>query len=269
MNTWSNISVSSQDLEIIKINEFEAKLGKLPDNVCKIRELITRHEVCHFKYQQHIKKIKDSIVNFEPEVAPDKIGMNHIQHGENAWEKDSTGKSILGQQYVWAIKDWLDDLHSKRTADKYDKELGLKIKKWLGDKNEDKIRLARLLLARLTWDWKLYEEMLNGGKHKELEWQICRMDICHYAFPSNLERLLQGLGEMRSMENFEGCGSFNDSIKKFVEKELIALNDLFKSLYNKNSSDKNIQIKIWLIACLIKTLKVQVELSDPLIELEN
>jgi len=58
MNTWSNIPTSPQDPEIIKINEFEAKLGKLADDVYKIRELITRQEVCHFKLQQHIKKIK-------------------------------------------------------------------------------------------------------------------------------------------------------------------------------------------------------------------
>lgn len=73
MNVWSNISISSKDPEIIKINELEARLGKIPDIVYKIRELITRQEVCHFKYQQHIKKIKDSIINFEPDVVPDKI----------------------------------------------------------------------------------------------------------------------------------------------------------------------------------------------------
>ena len=150
MDVWSNISISSQDLEIININEFEAKLGKLPDNVYKIRELITRHEVCHFKYRPHINKIKDSIVNFEPTVAPDKIGINHIQHGENAWEKDSSGKSLHGQQYVWGINDWLGDIHSEEIPDKYNNELGVKIKKWLGDKNDNKIRLVRLLLARLT-----------------------------------------------------------------------------------------------------------------------
>ena len=137
----------------------------------------------------HIKKIRDSIINFEPDVVPDKIGINHIQHGENAWKNDSTGKSLLGQQYVWAIKNWLDDIHSKEIPDKYDKKLGQKVHKWLGDKNVDKMRLVQLLLTRLTWDWKLFEELQHGEKYKELEFQICRMDICHYAFPSNLDRL--------------------------------------------------------------------------------
>ena len=267
MNSWSNISISSKDLEIIKIDQFEAKLGKLSNNVRKIRELITRLEVCHFKYKQHIKKIKESIINFKPVVAPDKIGINHIQHGENAWKKDSSGKSLPGQQYVWGINDWLGDIHSEEIPDKYNNELGVKIKKWLGDKNDNKIRLVRLLLARLTWDWKLLEELQHGGEHKELEFQICRIDICHYAFPSNLDSLLIGIGEMRSIEDFEGCGSFDNSIKKFVEKKLDALIDLSKSLYEKNGSSQRNQIRIWLLACLIKTLKEQVELSEPLIEL--
>ena len=92
------------------------------------------------------------------------------------------------------------------------------------------------------------------------------MDICHYAFPANLDNLLKGIGEMTPFEKFEGCGSFNSDIQKFVKKELQTLNDLFKSLYNDNKSDKKSQIKAWLTACLIKTLKEQVELSKPLIE---
>jgi hypothetical protein len=267
MNAWSNILISSQNPEIIKINKLEARLGKLPANVYSIRELITRHEVCHFKYQQHIKKIKNSIITLEPKVAPDKIGINHIQHGENAWKNDASGKSLLGQQYVWAIKDWLNEIRSKEMPDKYDTMLGQKVQKWVGGKNADKIRLIQLLLARLTWDWKLYEELQHGGEYKELELQICRMDICHYAFPSNLNRLLQGIGEMKPIENYEGCGSFDNSIQKFVDKELLALYDLFKSLCNNKKSDEKSQIKAWLVACLIKTLKEQVELSEPLIDL--
>jgi hypothetical protein len=61
MNSWSNIQISAQDSEIIKINNLEKRLGKLPDKIYKIRELITRFEVCHFKYQLHLKKIKRSI----------------------------------------------------------------------------------------------------------------------------------------------------------------------------------------------------------------
>ena len=267
MNAWSNISVSPQDPEIIKINELETKLGKLPDHVYKVRELITRHEVCHFKFRHHIRKIKDSIINLEPEVAPDKIGINHIQHGEDAWKRDSTGRSLLGQQYVWAIKVWLKDIPPAEIPDKYDNKLGQKVQKWPDGSNVDKIRLVRLLLARLMWDWKSYEELQQGGELKDLEFQICRMDICHYAFPSNLERVLQGIGEVKPTGNFEGCGSYNSDIKEFVEKELLSLNDLFKSLYNNGKSDERDQTRAWLVASLMKTLKKQVETSEPLVRI--
>lgn len=269
MSAWSNIPTSSQDPEIIKINKFETTLGKLPDNVYKIRELITRLEVCHFKLQRHIKKIKDSIINFETDINLNKIGINHIRNGENAWEKDTTGKSLPGQQYIWAIKSLLEDIHTNEFPEKYDNKLGQKVQKWVGDKNEDKIRLIRLLLARLTWDWKLYEELQHGEEYKELEFQICRMDICHYAFPENLDRLLKGIGEMKPIDNFEGCGSFNNEIRKFVKKELLTLNDLFDSHYNGNNSGEKSQIKAWLTACLIKTLKEQVDLSEPEIKFDN
>jgi len=58
MKAWSNIQISPEDPEIIEINNLEKNLGKLSDKVCQIRELITRFEVCHFKYQQHLRKIK-------------------------------------------------------------------------------------------------------------------------------------------------------------------------------------------------------------------
>jgi hypothetical protein len=63
MKAWSNIQISPQDPEIVKINNLEKKLGELPDKVYKIRELISRFEVCHFKYQQHLRKIKGSIID--------------------------------------------------------------------------------------------------------------------------------------------------------------------------------------------------------------
>jgi len=47
-------------------------------------------------------KIKDSIIALEPNVDVNKIGENHIQHGESVLNKDTTGKSLMGQQYVWA-----------------------------------------------------------------------------------------------------------------------------------------------------------------------
>lgn len=263
MNAWSNIQVPADDIEIYKIDEIEKKLGKLPREVHKIRELITRFEVCHFKYQQHLKKIKNSIMNLQSDINTVKIGINHIKNGENAWKNDKTGRSIIGQQYVWGIKKWLGEYPETEISKHYNKKLGQQIMKWLGDKNPDKERLVRLLLARLVWDWESYEELQPGGEYKDLEFQACRMDICHYAFPKNLDLLLQGIGKMKAVEEFEGCGSFDSNIKAFVEKEFSNLNDLLKSLISTGESDKNESIKSWLIASLAKTLKEHVNLTKP------
>ena len=209
MKAWSNIQISPQDPEIVKINNLEKKLGELPEKVKKIRELITRFEVCHFKYQRHLRRIKDSIINLEPNVDTTKIGINHIQHGESVLNKDTTGKSIIGQQYIWAFKEWLTDNSKNEISDKYDEKLGQQIHKWIGDKNPDKIRLVKLLIARLTGDMKSYEKLQYGGELNDIEFQACRMDICHYAFPRNLDLLVQGIGQMKPVKEkeFEGCGS--------------------------------------------------------------
>ena len=258
MNAWSNIDVSPNDHEIIETDKLEKTLGVIPSNVRQIRELITRFEVCHFKYQQHFKYIKESILNLKPNIDPEKIGENHIRSGENAWKKDKTGRSRLGQRYLWTLANWLGDNPKVLGLEYYNKKLGQQITKWLGKKNPEKERLVRLLIARLIWDWKSYEELQHGKENKELELQACSIDICHYNFPKNLNLLLQGIGEMRPIEAFEGCGSYNSDIKKSVEKEFSILNDLLKSITSASKQDKNELVKAWLIACLAKTLKEQV-----------
>ncbi len=263
MNEWSNIDISPNNPEIIEIDKFKKTLGVIPSNARQIRELITRFEVCHFKYQQHFKYIKESILNLKPDIDPKKIGTNHIRTGENAWKKDKTGRSRLGQRYVWALTNWIGDNPKVKDFEYYNKRLGQQITKWLSKKNPEKERLVRLLRARLTWDWKSYEELRDGKENKELKLQVCSIDICHYDFPKNLDLLLQGIGEMKSVEAFEGCGSFNSDIKKFVEKEFSILNDSLKSVTSVNKPDKNELIKAWLIACLAKTLKEQVSLTKP------
>jgi len=168
--------------------------------------------------------------------------------------KDTTGKSIIGQQYIWAFKEWLTDNSKNEISDKYDEKLGQQIHKWLGDKNPDKIRLVKLLIARLTWDMKSYEKLQYGGELKDIEFQACRMDICHYAFPRNLDLLVQGIGQMKAVKEkeFEGCGSYNANIKAYLKKEFLDLNDKLKSLKINNGSNRNNLIGAWLVACLAK-----------------
>jgi hypothetical protein len=264
MKAWSNIEISPQDPEIVKIDKLEKNLGELPEKICRIRELITGFEVCHFKYQRHLVRIKNSIKKLEPYIELKAIGVHHIKNGEDAWKKDVTGRSFTGQQYIWAIKKWLGE--DEVTSVYYDQKLGRQIREWLGDKSPDKVRLVRLLLARLTWEWESYEKFLHGGEYEDLEFHICRMDICHYAFPAHLDRVLRGIGQMKPAEKFEGCGSFDNNIKAFIENELSGLNKTLHSLLDNKKPDKDELTKAWLIACLAKTLKGQVNLSKPVIE---
>ena len=264
MNEWSNVETSLQDPEIIEIDKFEGILENIPEDAKQIRELITRFEICHFKYQKHLQNIKESIQNSTSQIEPADIGANHISKGEDAWKNDKTGRSLLGQQYLYSFANWLGDNFQYEDSESYNKEIDQQIKKWLGDKNPNKERLVRLLIARLTWDWESYEEYQHGGKYKELEFQICRMDICHYSFPQNLDLLLPGIGKMEPIENFKGCGTFNSDIKMYVDKQFSILHDYLKSKTNKMGLGKNERIKLWLTACLAKTLKEQAGLEKPL-----
>ena len=268
MNAWSNIQISPDDPEIIKIDNLEKKLGKLSDRVRKIRELITRFEVCHFKYQQHIGYIKDSIQKLEPYIDPAEIGAHHIHHGAYACEKDTTGRSLIGQHYLQGIKEWLDDNPAREISGIYKDELGPQIQNWLGEKSPEKEKLVRLLVARLSWDWKSYTE-LQGGEFKDIELQACAMDICHYSFPGNLDLLLQAIGQMKPVNKFEGCGSYTNHIKACIEVEFSVLNHKFEVMIERGKSDKNELIKAWLIACLAKTLKEAVHLSQPVNDLAD
>lgn len=261
MNAWSNIEISPDDPEIIAIDKFEKRLKTIPSNVRQIRNLISGFEVCHFKYQQHIRNIKESILSLKTNIDPNKIGENHIKNGENAWRKDKTGRSGMGQRYVWALKIWIGDNPAKKELNKNEK-LYKHISKWLGEKEPEKQRLVRLLIARLMWDWKSYEELLTGKENKELEFQACRMDICHYYFPENLDLLLKGIGELKPTKTFEGCGSYNLDIKQYVEREFSVLNDLVKSISSATQPGKPAFLKAWLYACFAKTLKEQIGVTQ-------
>ena len=120
MNAWSNIEISPQDPEIIEIGKLEKTQGNISKNVRKIRELITRFEVCHFKYQEHLDHIKASLFDLKPVVAPIRIGSNHISKGKTAAGRDKTGRSIQGLQYVTALWKWLDDLSQEYSSEHND-----------------------------------------------------------------------------------------------------------------------------------------------------
>jgi hypothetical protein len=117
-----------------------------------------------------------------------------------------------------------------------------------------------LLKARLLWDWESYEKFLTDQKEDQLEYQVCRMDICHYTFPENMKLLIQAIGRMKPVDQFEGCGSYNPEIRNYIQKEVTELSRLSESLSCNARFDRENALKHWLISCLIKTLKEQASL---------
>ena len=263
MNNWSNIEVSPQDPEIDDINNFEKILGKLSEDIQKIRELIRRFEVCHFKCRQHLKYIKNSIKDLDPKTQPISIGLNHISKGTDAIKQDKTGRSASGQAYICSLMIWLGD-ESRYESEYFNSQLNKKIINWLGHKNPDKEKLVRLLVARLTWDWDSYETLHHQENFKELAFQACRMDICHYAFPAHLDALLQGIGIMQAVDDFKGCGTFTPEIRDFVASEFSVLCVYIKTNANRDNLNPEANTRLWLTACLAKTLKEQVQLDEHL-----
>ncbi len=266
MNAWINIEVSPYDKEITVIDRLEEDLGNIPGHVRQIRELITRFETCHFKYQQHYRHIMESIAIMQPVVDVSRIGSHHPRHSGNAWKNDTTGRSRIGHHYILALRSWLEE-DSTDSFDEHDGTVEFKqrVKLWLGERSKSKDMLVRMLLARLLY--RSVEEYRRGGELKILEYQIESTDICNYAFPQNLERLLQGIGNLQPVEAHDGCGTYNAEIKSFMIRRFSKLCEWLKSDIPDLGFGKKEPARIWLVACFAKTMKEQIHLTDPLPEL--
>ena len=214
-----------------------------------------------------MKYVGDSILYLNPIIDSDKIGSNHISKGENAWIQDKTGRSLIGQQYLWALNNWLSIKDKRKIPDDHDINLDLKTSKWLRDRTPDKERIVRLLISRLTYDWESCEKLQLGGQFKDLEFQTCRMDICHYAFPNHLDTLIQAIGKMQPRKDPEGCGGYTSEIKVLITNKFFdivsTIIDITKGkvLLNMNKNDR---FRVWLYLCLAKTIKEQTDITDPL-----
>ena len=266
MSAWSNIDVLPNDEEIDAIDQMEQSLGSIPEPVNQIRKLITRFESCHFKYQQHYRHIMESIPTLHPMVVLSKIGSNHPHNGANAWKNDTTGRSRIGQQYIEALQSWIDEDSSNNVGAPGQEALLLKQRAdvWLGDRSEERESLVRMLLARLLW--QSVEDYRRGGELGELEYQVERTDICNYAFPQNIESVIQGIGKLEPVKAFDGCGTYNVETRSFISKEFLKLSEWLKADTPVNGLELGTKepIKVWLVACFAKTLKESIHLSHPL-----
>jgi hypothetical protein len=238
----------------------------------EIHELIAKFEVCNVKYQQYLERLKRSDSRSHP---IDDLHMPNLKpdsKNEVGWRKDKTGRCLMGQQYLWALLNWLTDYPSVDASDYFNNNLSRQVLYWLGDKNPEKEKIVRLLIAGMTSDWYSYKRLQHGIKNKKLKYEISRIDIFNYTFPDYLDNLIINIGDIKpDMEPGE-YGKVTTDTKTIIEDEFIVLCNYLKS---KNFSidhlnlSKNEVLQLWLIASLTKSLKGKVGLAGLLNELMN
>ena len=266
MDSWRNIIISENDPEIFKIIKLENELEVVSTSVRAVRQLITKFEICHFKYVIHYEYILRSIEFLSPFVDPDSIGSSHPRKGPDSWKKNKTGRSRTAQIYIDAIILWLNP-KSLTGFDSHIRVIQIMkahVTKLLDERNNEKERLVELLIKRLLW--RPIERHSLGVHLDRLQDQIERTDICHYTFPDNIEQVLSGIGSLAPAKDFQGCGSYNSSINRQVS---VWLQQLCKWIngepgYLDKVLGKKNNVKIWLTACLAKTLKEQACLINKL-----
>jgi hypothetical protein len=214
----------------------------------KIRLLISQYDACHKKYQiQEVTKT-----------------MKPNQGNHDVWRKDKTGRCLIGHQYFLAILHWLTDIPMVNFSDYCSNEPCQLITSWLGGKNPAKVKMVRLLLARIANDWKSFKKLQQDTKNRKLEYQVCNMDIYHYSFPDNLNALLKEIGGLKPDQEHLENSDIYEGKETIIEYEFRQLCHWLKSTVQNITVkfNKNEVIRLWLIVSFSKSLKGQVSLNS-------
>lgn len=257
MENWANIGFEKPDEEIVELYRMEKSIGKLPQVAKDIRNLITRLEICHFKFERHVLRIIRSIGKMELDLDPDSIGKSHPKFGENAWQKDKTGRSRKGQEYIWVLQAWLaEEKPPEEDPGEILEKLFEEVYDSLGQRNKYKEALVRSLLDRLLWNFGAERKELE--RHfKDLLYQIDRTDICHYSFPDNMRKTIEAIGRLEPSTEFKGCGSHDEEHKIMALHYVLELNSWLHGDMSETGRilGEKTPLKEWLVACLTKTIK--------------
>jgi hypothetical protein len=252
---WANTGLEQPDSEIRQIHQMELRVRPLPPVALRIRELITRLELCHFKVERHVNRIVAAIGTLRLDLNPADIGRAHPRCGENAWRNDRTGISRRGQEYIWALQMWLADTRwSESDPRRVPRELVERVNGALGNTNASKVRLVSALVNRLV----LRPDRQPLPPELGAFWlQVEATDICHYAFPANLERMLEAIGRLQPVPEFVGCGSFDEARRELARESVRALGAWLRGQPSRLADQlgDRTPLKEWLAACLAKTLK--------------
>jgi hypothetical protein len=257
MELWANIGFEQPDSEIIEIYRMEQRIGTLPKVAEDIRNLITRLEICHFKFEHHVLRIIGAIGSMELDLDPDSIGSARPSCGENAWREDKTGRSRKGQEYIWVLKAWVaGEKPPEEDSRGIPEKLFEEVYSSLGQRNKHKEALVSALLNRLLGNFETERKALEV-QFEGLIYQIDRTDICHYEFPENIKKTIEAIGELKPSSDFEGCGSHDEEHQIMALHYVMELNAWLhgeRSETGRMLGEKTL-LKEWLVACLAKTIK--------------
>lgn len=269
LEPWANIGFEHPDSEIVEIYQLEQHLGTVPQVAEDIRNLITRLEICHFKFERHVLRIIGSIGRMELDLDPESIGSAHPKCGENAWQADRTGRSRKGQEYIWVLQKWVrGEQSTEEDLRGIPEKLFEEVYNSLGERDKHKEALVSALLDRLLWNFETERNTLIE-EFETLIYQIDRTDICHYAFPENIKKTIEAIGELSPSPDFEGCGSSNEEHQKIALSYFMDLTAWLQGEINENGRTlgERTLLKRWLVACLAKTIKELAGLDKSMPEL--
>jgi hypothetical protein len=178
--------------------------------------------------------------------------------------KDKAARSLLGQYYLWALVNWLADYPRLNITEHFNNETYRNVSGWLGNKSPEKEKLVRIIVAKLTYDWKSLKKFNQGSVNKGLAYFANSVDIWQYAFPKMLDKLLQDIGriEFKMYDPYEKPDIGKHEITN-IENEFSIICKWIRlgNVSMCGSANINDLIKIWLIASITKTLKDQTGLT--------
>jgi len=199
LGPWANIGLAEPDDEVAALWEWEQRLEWPPSSAQITRELISRLQICHFKFPRHVGKIIEAIGAMRSPVDPDQIGRTHPRYGPQASQADAAGRSSEAERFIAALEIWLAG-HPPRTS------VGEVITAALGDRSHLKEQLVSALSRQLRRQHRAGD---LGPELGSWDYQIRCTHQCHHTFPQNVHRILEAIGRGEPVEEFEGCGTFD------------------------------------------------------------
>lgn len=274
-----------EDKEVAAIDATEDKLGKLDVQTIKIRNLISRLELCHHKAERHVELIIRAIGEGKVVKEPGSRPIGEIHPREALTER------VIGSLTAWVNEEQYDappfDIGGIAVEDLFG---------FIGERTPLKAWQVRQVCAKLRSfldpEFRYYEMVEYPDKYEEhahyrgatintvikdevggeevkltLASAIDHLQPCNWNFPSNLIIVLKAIGGDLEPENPFAAHSRNLPLSPSYPRLKKVVDLLQAYLVDKKPSQDTEQIaavlgektpvKEWLVASLAKTLSLQ------------